>query len=404
MTTSIKVKFRPSTVASKKGTIYYQVIHGRNVRQIHTEYKIYPDEWRPGSAMPVCRQGHKRYKEISTIRQRIYCDINLLTKIANRLELSGSIYCIDDIVNEYHIHAENHSLFHFMKSVIISLNSHDHRRTAENYASTLSSFRKFMKGEDILLDNVTSELLQNYETFLTENGMAPNTKSFYMRILRATYNRAVDKGIIDAANPFRHVSTGIYRTNKRALSIATIRRIRDMNLSDLPKIDYARDMFMMSFYTGGMSFVDMAYLRKSDLKNGYVTYRRRKTGQSLTIKWTNEMQIILDKYPVNPTQYLLPIIRNPNSNPLYSYRNKGYAINYNLKLLGEMVGASIPITLYCARHSWASAARTTGIPISLISEGMGHDSESTTQIYLAAIDTTAIDNANSLVIKAVGQV
>ena len=228
MTTSIKVKFRPSTVASKKGTIYYQVIHGRNVRQIHTEYKIYPDEWRPGSAMPVCRQGHKRYKEISTIRQRIYCDIN-----------------------------------------------HDHRRTAENYASTLSSFRKFMKGEDILLDNVTSELLQNYETFLTENGMAPNTKSFYMRILRATYNRAVDKGIIDAANPFRHVSTGIYRTNKRALSIATIRRIRDMNLSDLPKIDYARDMFMMSFYTRGMSFVDMAYLRKSDLKNGYVTYRRR---------------------------------------------------------------------------------------------------------------------------------
>lgn len=44
----------------------------------------------------------------------------------------------------------------------------------------------------------------------------------------------------------------------------------------MPSADFARDMFMLSFYLRGMSLMDMAFLRKSDLSYGYVTYRRRK--------------------------------------------------------------------------------------------------------------------------------
>ncbi|WP_289766736.1 tyrosine-type recombinase/integrase, partial [Bacteroides acidifaciens] len=89
-----------------------------------------------------------------------------------------------------------------------------------------------------------------------------------------------------------------------------------------------------------------------------------------------------DKYPENSTEYLLPIIRNSGVNERSTYRNVGYNINHNLKKIAVIVGVSIPLTLYVARHSWASAAKAKGIPLSVISEGMGHDSEATTRIYL----------------------
>lgn len=167
-----------------------------------------------------------------------------------------------------------------------------------------------------------------------------------------------------------------------------------------PEVDFARDMFMMSFYLRGMSFVDMAYLKKSDLQNGSVTYRRLKTGQQLIIGWEPEMQMMLDKYPENQTDYLLPIITNTNTDERNTYRNKGYNINRNLKKIAKMVGVNIPVTLYVARHSWASAAKAKGIPLSVISEGMGHDSEATTQIYLASLNTSVVDKANSIIQKS----
>ena len=173
-----------------------------------------------------------------------------------------------------------------------------------------------------------------------------------------------------------------------------------MNLADLPALDYARDMFMISFMLRGMSFVDMAYLRKSDLSNGYIFYRRRKTGQMLTIEWTKEMQRILDKYPENSSDYLLPIIRHRGVNERSAYHNVGYNINHSLKTIGRLIGIKVPLTMYVARHSWASAAKSKGIPISVISECMGHDSETTTRIYLASLDTSVVDKANSLILKS----
>ena len=209
----------------------------------------------------------------------------------------------------------------------------------------------------------------------------------------------MDEELTENRNPFKRVFTGIEKTVKRALPMKIIKKIRSLDLSLYPQLDFARDMFLLSFMLRGMSLIDMAFLKKSDLNNGHVTYRRRKTGQILTIQWTPEMQGIIDKYPYNETSYLLPIIRNPHAVPLYAYRNMGYYINRQLRKIAEQLELPIPLTMYVARHSWASAAKARGIPISIISEGMGHDSELTTQIYLASLDTSVVDKANSLLIK-----
>lgn len=351
--------------------------------------------------MVTVSQRSERKPLVLSIRERIRWDVERLTRIIRMLEIDGLSYSVDDVIDEFLRYTDEYSLFNFMEGIIAKLKQNGKIRTSETYAAALRSFRKFRKDEDIMLDCINSEVMEAYEAWHRSRGVAPNTVSFYTRILRAVYNRAIEDGIIENRNPFRHVYTGIDKTVKRALPLQTIKQIKALDLSLHPTLDYARDMFMLSFMLRGMSFVDMAYLRKTDLSNGYITYRRRKTGQQLTIKWTKDMQLVLDKYPENVSGYLLPIVRNPGTNERYTYRNASYNINRSLKAVAKMAGVTIPLTLYVARHSWASAAKSKGIPLGIISEGMGHDSETTTQIYLASLDTSAVDKANSMILSSI---
>ena len=397
---SIKIKFRPSTVADHEGTIYYQIIHERKPRQLLTDYHVFSYEWDENRSMVTSTQKSERKSFILSIRERIRWDTERLTKIIRQLDNNGLSYTADDVIDEFNRYSNEYSLFNFMENIIIKLKQNGKTRTSETYTVTLNSFKKFRQGEDIMLDCLSSEVMEAYEAWHQQRGVSPNTISFYTRILRAVYNRAVEDEIIENRNPFRHVYTGVDKTVKRALPIAIIKKIKVLDLELIPALDFARDMFMMSFMLRGMSFIDMAYLKKTDLKNGYITYRRRKTGQHLRIEWTKEMQMLLDKYPENDSDYLLPIIRNAGTNERYTYRNVGYNINHNLKTIAKKVGITIPLTLYVARHSWASVAKAKGIPLSVISKGMGHDSEATTQIYLASLDTSVVDKANSLILKS----
>ena len=251
-------------------------------------------------------------------------DVERLTKIDRRLESAGQTYTADDVIYEFNRYAHEYSLFNFMEGIIVKLKQNGKVRTSETYKSALNSFRNFLashaskrdnrQDEDIMLDSITADIMEAYEAWHRNRGVAPNTISFYTRILRAVYHRAVEDDIIENRNPFRHVYTGVDKTVKRALPLAVIKKIKALDLSLTPELDYARDMFMMSFYLRGMSFVDMAFLKKTDLKDGYVTYRRRKTGQRLVIQWTKEMQTILDKYPENNSDYRLPVICNSGIN------------------------------------------------------------------------------------------
>lgn len=350
--------------------------------------------------MVITTQKSERKSFILSIRERIRWDIERLTKIIRKLENKSLPYTADDVIDEFNRYANEYSLFNYMESMIAKLKQNGKIRTSETYSAALNSFKKFRNDEDIMLDCINTEVMEAYEAWHQNRGNIPNTISFYTRILRAVYHRAVEDDIIENRNPFRHVYTGVDKTVKRALPLPTLKKIKSLDLSLNPTLDYARDMFMMSFMLRGMSFIDMAYLRKTDLANGHIIYRRRKTGQQLTIAWTTEMQMIIDKYPENTSEYLLPIIRNSGINERCAYRNVGYLINRNLKKVAEMTDIQIPLTMYVARHSWASAAKAKGIPLSVISEGMGHDSEATTQIYLASLDTSVVDKANSLILKS----
>ena len=395
---SVKVKFRPSTIEGKEGTVYYQIIQNRVIRQLKTDYRIFTDEWNENGSCIIVGSS-ERSNLLLSLQERMEWDLKRLDMIIHQLDNRKAGYTADDIVASFQSNTEGQSLFNFMQGIIARLKQMGKIRTAENYSCTLKSFMQFRGDRDILLSEIDSDLMQLYEAYLHGKGAVRNTSSFYMRILRAVYNRALEKELMEQRNPFRHVYTGVDKTVKRAVPLSAIKRMKNLDLSLQPNLEFARDMFLFSFYTRGMSFIDMAHLKKKDLQNGFLSYRRRKTGQQLVIKWEKCMQEIVNKchtWDRNP--YLLPILNFPNeSRKQYKYAQS--RINVHLKEIANMIGVSIPLSMYVARHSWASIAKSKNIPISVISEGMGHDSELTTQIYLASLDNTIVDNANAQILK-----
>lgn len=292
------------------------------------------------------------------------------------------------------------TLFDYMRGTVARYRQYGQMRTSETYLSTLNSLMRYCGGVDVALDGIDSEWVEGYRVKLKGMGLSPNTISFYLKHLRAVYNRAVDDGLVCDRRPFRRVSTSIERTAKRAVPLTVIKRLKMIDCNNDPSRLFARDMFMFSFYTRGMSFVDIAYLQKNNLRDNVLLYRRRKTNQQLCIHWEPCMERILEVYRADTSSpYLFSIINKGHNDPRRQYRNTLLRINRHLKEIGRGLGLQQPLTMYCARHSWASIARQEGIPISVISEGMGHDSERTTQIYLASLKSEVIDNANRKILN-----
>ena len=296
--------------------------------------------------------------------------------------------------------SDKQSLTFFMQGIIKQKQRLGRTCTARNYQSTLRSFMRFRGGKDLALKDLNEDVVMAYEAWLMDNGVRRNTSSFYMRILRAVYNRAVKKKFVRQAFPFRGVYTGIDKTSKRAVPLSVVKSIKDIDISHSSSQDLARDMFLMSFYLRGMSFVDLAHLRKSNLHGGYIHYNRSKTHQHLQIKVEEAMMKIIDKYKqqTEGSDYLLPILNSTQENEQRQYHNAANRIAYNLKNIAKNVGLQGSLTLYVARHSWATIARDNDISVSVISEGLGHDSIATTQIYLDSIQTAEVDKANASII------
>lgn len=400
---SIKMKFRASSIHKGEGVIFFQIIHKRVVRQLATPYHIKVSEWNSITQSVLLENAElntERNRYLADISAKLDSEYKLLCRIISSFDKKAEMYSADCIINEYRLIAKENTLSTFIKSIIVQLQQNHQHCTARNYQSTLNSFMRFRGGEDLPLDMMDATIIQSYEAWLKNQSICRNTSSFYMRILRAVYNRAVEKNLVTQQHPFRHVYTGIDKTRKRAVDLGMIKSLKQMDLTGKQSQSFARDMFLMSFCLRGISFVDLAKLRKTDIRGGYLYYTRSKTRQSLCVKWEPIMQEITDKYKpqVESSEYLFPILSDDSTFNNNAYRNAQMRIGYNLKAIAKTLGLKENLTLYVARHSWATIARDSNVPVSVISEALGHDSELTTQIYLQSIQTSEVDKANASIL------
>lgn len=394
---TIKVKLRKSSIEGQPGSIVYVVTHKRLVRIYTTEYHLYSHEWDCAKSQVVVPKCN-RTDICASIAQFIRLDIERLEEIIINLSSLKSDYSSDDIIQKFREQSCEQWFFKFMNSVAMRMKQIGKIGTAKNYCSTLNSLMAFREGKDIVMQEITTNLVEEYQAWLTKRDVKPNSISFYMRILRATYLRAVEKGLVADKRPFKHAYTKIEKTVKRAISIVDIKRIKDLELTCQPSLELARDIFLFLFYTRGMSFIDAAYLSKANIHGTEIIYRRHKTQQLLVIGVNHHIEQLLSKYASEQSPYLLPIILSKN-NERAQYESALRRINNSLKEIAKLANIYANLTTYTARHSWATIAKQKGIATATISDALGHDSEKTTQIYLASISTSEINKANDLVLS-----
>ena len=400
---SFKLKFRPSAAKDKEGTLYFQVIHHRSTRTVYTDYHIRPDEWNEKTSSVRVAGTPERRAELQMMVSKVRWNCKQITSLITEKEQAMVEYTADDIVSAFRLLPPCQTWFSFIHGMTAKKLRVGRTGTAKTYHDALASFSCFRNGEDITIDALDAETMNLYEAWLKGRGVKRNSSSCYLRTLRTLYRKAVEAGLTTDKNIFRHVFTGFAKTAKRAIPLSSLRAIRLLRLPEDSVVAFARDLFMLSVYLQGISFVDLAYLKKDDIRNGQLHYSRKKTGQELTVGWEPAMQDIVDSYAhlTKDSPYLLPIITKTDGTERRQYERMEHKVNYYLKKIGTMVGLQAPLTTYTGRHTWASTMRDMGTSLSVISKGLGHESLKTTQIYLSSIDMEGVVKANR---KMIGKI
>lgn len=397
----VKVKLRKSTVEGKAGVIYYQLCHKRQSRQITTGIRLFPDQWDARrERVMVSLAG--RDAATAVVQRQIDGDLCLLRAIVGDFEARREEYGLPDVVGRFRS-SERFTVFAFVEKQIACLRADGKLGTARNYRRTLNSFSGFLNGADIPFSLLDERLVGRYNDWLQRRRIVRNTVSFYMRVLRAVFNKAVREGIVPQSSPFRNVYTGVDRTRKRAVGEETVIRLRRLNLEHSPSLVLAWDIFIFSYCARGMAFVDIAFLRKQDIAGGTIRYVRRKTGQHLTIRIEPCMGDIIERYSqvTRTSDYVFPLLNAKDPVRVFSqYQTALGYYNRRLKRLVDLLELEMPLSSYTSRHTWATTARNHNVPLSVISARMGHASEKTTQIYLASLESSVIDQANRSIIAS----
>ena len=254
---------------------------------------------------------------------------------------------------------------------------------------------------ELLLNEVNSSLIERWERWLRQRNVSLNTISCYMRSMRAIYNK-VEKtsSMIPHNNPFIHAYTGYARTRKRSIGLDDIRALRTANLRQGSPQAYARDIFLFSIYALGMPFIDIAFLRKSQVCNGFICYQRHKTHQPIHIRIEPCMQEIIDRYQTHISDYVFPFITETNPKSAYKqYKTHLRSYNRHLQQLAQKVGLQGQLSSYTVRHTWASIAYQRGIELPVISKALGHTNPQTTQIYIRELANDCIAKVNKQLLQ-----
>lgn len=268
--------------------------------------------------------------------------------------------------------------------------------TLSNYHCALHSFHRYLQYH-VGMSEIDVSMLEGYEHWLREGRVSLNTISCYMRSLRSIMTRLQGA---KACQLFTQIYTGQAKTEKRSISIEDVVRFKNVRLRAGSFCSLVRDVFLFSFYSCGMPFIDIAFLRKSQITNTHLTYYRHKTGQRVIVRLEPCMEEIIHRYQRQDRNYVFPLIRSENADSAY----KEYLImlnrfNRTLKIIARKAGIEGRLTSYTPRHTWASVAFNANIDLPVISKALGHTNPQTTLTYIKELSDERLSEANQEILK-----
>ena len=392
----------------KDGTcpLVLRIIHNRKSTAIPLGYSLPSKDW---------DEKKRMVKKSSTLVSSVTRLNNLLAKrqtdamdMVTRLEDEGVLAHLDitklkalilgKSAEDSLIDAKP-TFFIYTKRLIDDMKKAGQVGNARVYGGVLGALRVYLKDRDVTFEDITYSWLQRYETYYFAQGNSVNGLSLNMRTIRAIYNKAIREGLVErSCYPFHDYKIRNEVTEKRALDKSGLLKVVRTHLAEDHSLFHVRNYFLASYFMYGASFIDMAYLKVSNLKGGRVRYRRRKTHKLYDIKIEERLQSILDYYLPGKGEddFLFPVVKRTSIQDQYREIDQARKMyNRGLKELAQLCGIEQHLTSYVSRHSFATQAMLSDIPINAISEMLGHSSLSTTQIYLKSLPSSILDEYHS---------
>lgn len=382
-----------------KFPIIFRLTHNRKTTSISTGYSIHEIYWDERK-----KEVRSNYKEVDSVRLLNHL---LLKEKARASNIINKLYDKEELqylsilqIKQHLTRKINYTSFIEYGYFLVDELKHVRRfGTARSYECTLKIIKTFREGNDIKFNEVNYDFLKKFEKFhLVKEGNNLNGLAAYMRTIRAIYNKGIKDGSIEKeAYPFSEYKIKTIPTKKRALDVSYIRKIMELNLSKEHELFHTRNYFLISYMLYGMPFMDMAFLKIENLKNGRVVYERKKTSKTYDIKVSEQLYEILKFYrkDKNSHEFIFPIIRRDNPEHQYvDVIRKRKIYNRKLKKLANLCGIEQSLTSYVSRHSFATNAMLQDIPLQAISAMLGHSKLNTTQIYLKSLPNEILDEYN----------
>lgn len=278
--------------------------------------------------------------------------------------------------------------------------------TAMAYQVAAKRLMGFANNPKLKFTDLNYSFLEAFRKQLVKDGLKPNAISTYFRSCRAIYNKAIKAKLVDRSHySFIDVTVKTEKTAKRAISMADLKKIFNLELKQDTPIWHTRNYFFLSFGLRGISFSDLAYLQPNNVVNGRLIYKRKKTGQELNIKLLPLSIKILNFYKGRSKRFLLPILPDSIIEGSESGRklimDRVKTANKYLNQAAQLCDISANLTTYVIRHTWATTAKKLGFSNELIAECLGHEyGNKVTNIYLDDFEQDVIDNVNYIVIRS----
>lgn len=294
--------------------------------------------------------------------------------------------------------------FSFASKEVESLLTTNKVGNAAVYECATNSLKEFTQNPKLRFEQLNYKLLLEYEAFLLKRELKTNKIANYMRTIRAIFNKSIKTNNTGIEHyPFKNYSIKHERTITKVLNQEHFNEINNLDLKPASPEYLSRAVFMVTFNLIGISFADLVTLKQSNIVDGRITYRRKKTKRIYSIKLNSYAEQILNDlktiYPNSP--YLLPIINNERLSAFDEQRTvkqKLKTCNKYLKRIGETLRFDLVLTTYVARYSWATTAKRMGFSNEIIAEALGHEyGNSVTATCLDGFSQEIIDNANQMI-------
>ena len=301
--------------------------------------------------------------------------------------------------------AELTTIEEFWKEVIQQLLDSNKTGTARSYITTLSVISKIIDC-NCMFTQVSYKDLIIIETTLLKRGVSVNGIAVYMRTFRAICNRAILYNVASIEwYPFRRYKIKKEKTTPRTISISEMQNYFAHNINAEDRLYKSWCIGKLIFMLRGINLTDLLLLKKSNVHNDRIIYKRAKTGKMYSIKFLPHVQELIIEFTDN-SEYLFGNLMSHYEKPTLAdaklYADFRKKLNKKLKKISKLLEIETPITTYVFRYSYANIAKQLGYSKDLIAEALGHEyGNAVTGIYLEMFDNEIVDNMNLQVVNVV---